>query len=189
MHHRAPLDDSHQDRVFATLCRCDGRQNPHHTDTAEEAQDLQKVEGAPEEVPHYKDSWSIGDRYNKPLDWANQNYEYERKVQWYDKDKLAYDAFFEQKLRDIKESEEQASKRDKDRKEAKRRKKLNEKLLAGDRFLKFASKWHPDHPVYANYISKKLKAQNHKQQKKNVTPEGKHNFNSPTPKDKENIRK
>jgi hypothetical protein len=86
-------------------------------------------------------------------------------------------------------SEEQASKRDEDRKEAKRRKKLSKKLLAEDRFLEFAPKRHPEHPAYANYILKKLKTQNH-QKKKYETPKGKHGFNSPTPspKDKENIK-
>jgi hypothetical protein len=140
----------------------------------------------PKEIPHYMDSWRIGDRYDKPLDWASQSCEYEQKVQWYDKEKLAYDAFFEQKFNDIMVSEEKASKRNDDRKEAKKRKKLNEKLIAGDRFLEFASMRPPDHPAYANYISKKLKAQYHKQQKKKVTPEGKNDFNSPTPKEKEN---
>ena len=90
-------------------------------------------------------------------------------------------------MKDIQESEEQALKRDDDRKEAKKRRKLNEKLLAEDRFLEFASKRHPDHPAYANYISMKLKTQNQMQQKKNVTPNRKHDLNSPTPKDKENI--
>jgi hypothetical protein len=84
-------------------------------------------------------------------------------------------------------AEERASKKDEDRKEAKRLKKLNEKLLAGDRFLKFASKRHPEHPAYANYILKKLKTQN---QKKYETPREKQGFNSPTPtsKHKENIK-
>ena len=66
-------------------------------------------------------------------------------------------------MRDIQKSEEQVSRRDEDHKEAKRRKKLNKKLLAGDRFLEFVSRQNPDHPVYANYISKKLKAQKQKQ--------------------------
>ncbi len=80
------------------------------------------------------------------------------------------------------------AKKDEDRKEAKRRKKLNEKRLAGDRFLEFASKRHPEHPAYANYTLKKLKIQNHKM--KHETPEEKHGFNSPTPtpKEKENIK-
>ena len=60
--------------------------------------------------------------------------------------------------------------------------------MTADRFLEFASKRHPDHPAYANYIMKKLKTQNQKQ-KKDETPEAKHGFNSPTPRDKENITK
>jgi hypothetical protein len=91
-----------------------------------------------------------------------------RKVQWYDKEKATYDAFFAQKLEDIRMSEEQASKRDQDCKEAKRHKKLSKKLLAEDSFLEFASKWHPEHPAYANYILKQLKNQNLK--KKYETP-------------------
>jgi hypothetical protein len=142
----------------------------------------------PKEVPHYKDAWSIGDRYDKPLDWAQQCSEYDRKVMWHDKEKIVYDSFFAQKLEDLRLAKEQAAKKDEDRKEANRRKKLKEKLLAGDRFLKFASKRHPEHPAYANYILKKLKIQNHKM--KHETPEEKHGFNSPTPapKEKENIK-
>ena len=93
-----------------------------------------------------------------------------------------------QKLKDIKITEEQALERDENRKEVKKRKKLNEKLLAGDRFLDFASKRHPEHPAYADYILKKLKTQN--QQKKDMKdeiPEEKNGFNSPTPANKENI--
>ena len=179
----------HTKTEYLLLC-VDATEDKTHT-TLTQQKKLRTSENwkeRPKEIPHYKDSWSIRDRYDKPLDWVSQSYEYERKVQWYDKEKAAYDAFFEQKLREIQKSEEQALKRDKDRKEAKRRKKLNEKLLAGDTFLKFASKRHPDHPAYASYILKKLKIQNQKQQKKNEIPEGKHGFNSPTPKDKENIR-
>ena len=129
---------------------------------------------------------NIGDRYDKPLDRASQSCDFEQKVQWYDNEKLAYDAFFEQKLKDIMMSEEKALKRDDDRKKAKKRKELNEKLVAEDRFLEFASMRHPNHPAYANHISKKLKAQYHKQHKKKVTPEGKNVLNSPTPNEKEN---
>ena len=86
-------------------------------------------------------------------------------------------------------AEERASKKDKDRKEAKRRKKLSKKLLAGDRFLEFAFKLHSEHPAYANNILKKLKTQNHRM--KYETPEEKQGFNSPTPtsNEKENIKK
>ena len=59
------------------------------------------------------------------------------KVQWYDKEKAAYNAFFLQKLKEIKIAEEQAREKDENRKEAKKRRKLTEKLLAGDRFLDF----------------------------------------------------
>jgi hypothetical protein len=115
-----------------------------------------------------------------------------RKVQWYDKEKVSYDAFFTQKLKFIRMSEEQASLRNGDHKEAKKRKKLAEKRLAEDSFLEFASLRHPDHPAYAISILQKLKDQN--QKKKHETSDDKHDFNSPTPKprntenNKENIR-
>jgi hypothetical protein len=116
-----------------------------------------------------------------------------RKVQWYDKEKASYDTFFAQKLKDIRMSEEQASMRNGDRKEAKKRKKVAEKRLAEDSFLEFASLRHPDHPAYAISILQQLKDQN--QKKKNHETSGEmHDFNSPTPKprntenNKENIR-
>jgi hypothetical protein len=76
----------------------------------------------PKEVPHYKDAWSIGDRYDKPLDWAQQRSKYDEKVLWHDKEKMAYDTFFAQKLEDLRMAKEQAAKKDEDHKEAKRRK-------------------------------------------------------------------
>jgi hypothetical protein len=52
--------------------------------------------------------------------WVQQSNEYyNRKVQWYNKEKAAYNIFFERKLEEIRKSEEQASKRDKERKEGK----------------------------------------------------------------------
>jgi hypothetical protein len=52
-----------------------------------------------------------------------------------------------------------------------------------EKFLTFASKRHPNHPTYADYIKK----QRLKKQKHGENHNEKHMFNSPTPKNKENI--
>ncbi len=64
------------------------------------------------------------------------------------------------------------------------RKAYNEELLSADRFLEFASKRHPNHPAYANYI----KEQSLQKQKRSETPTETRCFNSPTPRDKEKIK-
>ena len=104
-------------------------------------------------------------------------------LQWYDKEKAAYDAFLAQKLEKVRKSKEQALEKSKEHKGTKLHKARIEKLMSADRFLNFSSKHHPNHPAYANHI----KEQSLKKQKRSETSNEKHGFNSPTPRDKENI--
>jgi hypothetical protein len=56
----------------------EGSQANHDT---EEAKDNRRMAvKCPEKIPFYRDSWSMRDLYDKPLDWREQENEYNKKV-------------------------------------------------------------------------------------------------------------
>ena len=133
----------------------------------------------PKKVPYYKDKWSLGDLYDKPLDWNEQSCEYDRKTDSYESDKAKYDTFCKKKLEEVREAEELTLRLEEKHEELKKRKADDEQRMKEDKFMAFASERHPNHPAYADYI----REQNLKKQKMNERS----TFNSPTPRNKENF--
>jgi hypothetical protein len=52
----------------------------------------------PKEIKFYKDDWSIGDMYNRPIDWSEQADNYKQKMDAYKGEREEYDAFYKEKL-------------------------------------------------------------------------------------------
>jgi hypothetical protein len=92
----------------------------------------------------------------------------------YDQEKQEYKNFCAKKLCLATGIDEPTSKEKDETKEVERKKAKEEEFLA------FASKRHPEHPVYADYIL------NQKVKKQKINK--KQGFNSPNPKNKENTK-
>jgi hypothetical protein len=90
---------------------------------------------------HYKDDWCLGDLYGRLMNWSKQQDEHSRKVKTYEKEKIEYNTFCKQKLKQTPIIKEPTSKEKEESKEL-RKLKANEK-----KFIKFASKHHPNHPA------------------------------------------
>jgi hypothetical protein len=129
----------------------------------------------PKEAPFYKNSWGMGDMYDRPFDAACQSKEYDRKVKIYDEEKEKYDNFIDNHLKKIPEIETPTSSQKNKIEELRIRDEGQERVMA------FGAKRYPDHPAYAQYIKEQKRK---KKQKKDATE--KHDFNSLDPNDKEN---
>jgi hypothetical protein len=57
----------------------------------------------PTKVKFYKNDWSMGDMYDRPIDWSEQADDYKRKMDIYKEKREEYDAFYEEKLKEIPE--------------------------------------------------------------------------------------
>jgi hypothetical protein len=97
----------------------------------------------PTEVKYSKDNWSIGNMYDRPMDWSNQDDEYKQKMEVYRGEKEEYDKFYEAQLKKIPKIGTLTSE-ERENKEELRKGEANK-----ERFLAFASKRHPEHPTYA----------------------------------------
>jgi hypothetical protein len=84
---------------------------------------------SPKEVPYYRDSWSWGDRYNKPLDWYQQESEYDKKGANYEEKWKEYEEFCSQKLEQSTEIGTLTSSKEEEREKLRKRKMNGEKLL------------------------------------------------------------
>jgi hypothetical protein len=93
----------------------------------------------PTEVKFYKDNWSMGRRYDRPIDLSEQVDNYKKKMDKYKGEKEEYNTFYEEQLKKIPKIETPSSE-ERDEKEELRKRKANE-----EKFLVFASKHHPIH--------------------------------------------
>jgi hypothetical protein len=100
----------------------------------------------PTEVKFYKDNWSMGNRYDMQIDWSEDDCK--KKMDAFKGEREEYDAFYKEKLKKIPAIETPTSE------EGNREEQLGKRKANEEKFLMFASKRHPEHPTYAEYIEK-----------------------------------
>jgi hypothetical protein len=57
----------------------------------------------PTEVKFYKENWSMGDMYDRPINLSKQADDYKKKMDAYKEEKEEYNAFYEAQLKKIPE--------------------------------------------------------------------------------------